>query len=328
MTRVLSRVALLALALLTAPLAVEAQSQGKVYRIGFVTLASSEAIAPHLHALRQGLQQLGYVDGQTVVIEVRAAAGRADRLPDLVAELINLKPDVLMTATTPAGLAAKKATRTIPIVITAVGDPVSVGLVSNLARPDGNLTGMSLSNLAHIGKQLQLLKEAVPHVRRFAFLWNSLNPGNAAALTATQAAAGTLGVDLHPVGIRGPDDLQSALAAGLTGGAGALLVAPDPVTYSLRSAIMQFAAVNRLPVMYNFREEVEAGGLMAYGADLLEHYRRAATHVDKILKGAKPADLPVEQPTKFEFVINLKTAKALGLTIPPAVLARADEVIQ
>jgi putative tryptophan/tyrosine transport system substrate-binding protein len=313
--------------LLGAPLAA-AQPAGKVSRIGFFTAASSEVVDPHVNAMRQGLRELGYVEGRSVVIDVRAAAGRADRLTDLVAELINLKPDILVTATTPAGLTAKRATQTIPIVVTAVGDPVAVGLVSNLARPEGNVTGMSLSNLAHIGKQLQLLKEAVPTVRRFALLWNRLNPGNAAALTATQAAAGALGVDLQPVAIRGPDDLQGALTAVVTGGAGALLIAPDPVTYLLRSSIIRFAALNRLPVMYNFREEVEGGGLMAYGADLLEHYRRAATYVDKILKGAKPADLPVEQPTKFELVINLKTAKALGLTIPPSVLARADEIIE
>jgi putative ABC transport system substrate-binding protein len=200
---------------LAAPLVAGAQPSGKVHRIGCVTAASLEAFAPLVNALRQGLHEFGYVDEQ-IVIEIRAAAGRADRLPELVAELINLKPDVLITATTPAGLAAKKATRTIPIIMTAVGDPVSVGLVSNLARPEGNLTGMSLLNLAHIGKQLQLLKEAVPHVRRFVLLWNSLNPGNALAVTATQAAAGTLGVDLQPAAIRGPDDLQSALAAILT----------------------------------------------------------------------------------------------------------------
>jgi putative tryptophan/tyrosine transport system substrate-binding protein len=316
------------LSLLAAPLAAEAQPAGKVHRIGFVTLASSEAIAPHVNAMRQGLRKLGHVDGQSVVIDVRAASGRADRMPELVAELINLKPDVLVTATTPAALVAKEATRTIPIVMTAVGDPVGVGIVSNLARPEANVTGLSLLNLAHIGKQLQLLKEAAPQVRRFSLLWNSVNPGNAAALTATQAAAAALGVDFQAVAIRGPDDLQSALATVITGRAGALLVAPDPVTYSLKSSIIRFAAANRLPVMYNFREEVEAGGLMAYGADLLEHYRRAATYVDKILKGAKPADLPVEQATKFDFFINIKTAKALGLTIPPAVLARADEVIE
>jgi putative ABC transport system substrate-binding protein len=315
-------------AVIAAPLASEGQQTKKVYRVGFVTPVSSEAVTPLVNAMRQELRKLGYVDGQSLVIDVRVAEGRVDRIPEFVAELINLKPDVLVTGTTPAALAAKKATRTIPIVMTAVGDPVGVGIVSNLARPEGNVTGLSLLNLAHIGKQLQLLKEAVPHVRRFALLWNSLNPGNVDALTATQTAAGALGVDLQPVAIRGPDDFQSALAAVITGRAGALLVAPDPVTYSLRSSIIRFAAANQLPVMYNFREEVEAGGLMAYGADLLEHYRRAATYIDKILKGAKPADLPVEQPTKFEFVINMKTAKALGLTIPPSVLARADEVVQ
>jgi putative ABC transport system substrate-binding protein len=209
--------------------------------------------------MRQELRKLGYVDGQSLVIDVRVAEGRVDRIPEFVAELINLKPDVLVTGTTPAALAAKKATRTIPIVMTAVGDPVGVGIVSNLARPEGNVTGLSLLNLAHIGKQLQLLKEAVPHVRRFALLWNSLNPGNVDALTATQTAAGALGVDLQPVAIRGPDDFQSALAAVITGRAGALLVAPDPVTYSLRSSIIRFAAANQLPVMYNFREEASIG---------------------------------------------------------------------
>ena len=323
----LAAVTMLVIAVVAAPIPGEGQQTTKVYRIGFVTAVSPERAAVFVNALRQGLHELGYADGQ-IVIDVRAAAGRADRLSELVAELIDLKPDVLMTGTTPAGLTAKKATQTIPIVITAAGDPVSVGLVGNLARPGGNLTGLSLLNLAHIGKQLQLLKEAAPNVRRFGFLWNSLNPLNVAGVPATQAAAGALGVDLLPVAIRGPDDLQSALAAVLKGGGAALLVAPDAVTYSLTSSIIQFAAVHRLPVMYNFREEAEAGGLMAYGADLFEHYRRAATYIDKILKGAKPGDLPVEQPTKFEFVVNLKTAKALGLTIPPSVLVRADDVIR
>jgi putative ABC transport system substrate-binding protein len=312
---------------LLAPLVAEAQSPGKVYRVGFVTMVSPERAAVFVNALWQGLHELGYTDRQ-IVIDVRAAGGRPDRLSEFVAELVNLKPDILLTGTTPAGLAAKKATQTIPIVITAAGDPVSVGIVRNLARPEGNLTGLSLLNLAHIGKQLQLLKEAAPDVHRFGFLWNSLNPLNVEGVPATQAAASALGVDLVPVAIRGPDDLPSALAAVLKGGGAALLVAPDAVTYSLTRPIIQFAAVNRLPVMYNFREEAEAGGLMSFGADLLAHYRRAALYIDRILKGAKPADLPVEQPTKFEFVVNLKTAKALGLTIPPSVLARADEVIQ
>ena len=322
----LSAIVALLLAAFVAPLSANAQPAGKVYRIGWL-ISTEPARAPFIEGFRQGLREHGYVEGRNIVIEVRVAEGRVERLPQFAVELIALKPDVLVASSTPGALAAKNATRTIPIVIVGVGDPVGSGLVSSLARPGGNITGVSLVNVEFSGKRLQLLKEIVPHVSRVAFLWNSLNPLNTAILKETEAAAAALGVKLQPLSVRAPEDLQSALAATTRGRAGALVVAPDPMLVSNRRSIIGFAAVNRLPAMYNFREDVEDGGLISYGANLHHTYRRAATFVDKILKGARPADLPVEQPTKLELIINFKAAKALGLTIPQSILIRADEVI-
>ncbi len=325
--RLKSAALIVTLAIFWGPLAADAQPAGKVWRIGWL-IPGDPARLPHLEGFRQGLRDLGYVEGQNLVIDLRAAEGRYERLPRLAAELVSLKPDVVVAWNSPGAAAAKDATRTIPIVIVAVGDPVGTGLVGSLARPGGNITGVSLLNTELTAKGLQLLKEALPKVSRVAFLWNSLNPQSALILKETQSAAAALGVTLQPLDVRGPEDLQSALAATTRERAGALVVVPDQMFFSDRRSIISFAGANRLPTMYFAREFVEAGGLMSYGPNLYENYRRAATYVDKILKGARPGDLPVEQPTKFELVINLKTGKALGLRIPQSLLLRADHVIQ
>ena len=318
----------LALGFLVASLAVDAQQPGKVARIGYLSPGSPTTFTRFDEAFRQGLRELGYVEGQNIVIEYRWAERRDERLPDLAAELVSLKVDVIVAGGTPAPLAAKHATRTIPIVMSTAGDPIGSGLVASLARPGGNVTGLSARSPELGGKRLQLLKEVVPGVSRVAVLWNAANPYAALVVRETEAAARTLGVQVQSLEVRGPDDFENALPAAIRGRAGALIVVGDPLLFSYRMRIADFAARNRLPAAYNLREFAEAGGLMAYGENLADLYRRAATYVDKILKGAKPADLPVEQPTKFELVINLKTAKALRLTIPQSVLIRADEVIQ
>jgi len=320
----------LTLGTLSAPLAVDAQQPGKVWRIGSLGMGHIPVPVsnPIWDAFLQQLRELGYVEGQNIVIEYRSAEGRAERLPDLAAELVNLKVDVIVAGGTPPPLAAKHATRTIPIVMAAAGDPVGSGLVASLARPGGNVTGLSTFTPELAGKRLQLLKEVVPGVSRVAVLWNAANPYAALVTRETEAAARKLGVQVQSLEVRGPDDFEHALPAAIRGRAGALIVVDDPLTFLYRMRIADFAARNRLPAMYGFREYAEAGGLMAFGANLADLYRRAATYVDKILKGAKPADLPVEQPTKFELVINMKIANALGLTIPQSVLVRADEIIQ
>jgi ABC-type uncharacterized transport system substrate-binding protein len=314
---------------LAAPLAAEAQQHsGKVVRIGFLSPVSSTT-APHvLEAFRQGLRDLGYVEGQNTVVEYRWAEGRAEPLPVLAAELVGLKVDVIVASGTLGPLAAKSATKTIPIVMASAGDPVGTGLVASLARPGGNVTGLSTLTPELGGKRLQLVKEVLPGVSRVAVLWNAANPYTVLLVRETEAAARTLGVQTQSLEVRGPDDFENVLPAAISGGAGALIVVDDPLTVSNRMRIANFAARNRLPAMYGFREFAEAGGLMSFGANLADLYRRATVYVDKILKGAKPADLPIEQPIKFDLVINLKTAKALGLTIPPSLLARADQVIE
>jgi putative ABC transport system substrate-binding protein len=316
--------------LLAAPLAAEAQPAGKVYRIGFLSPASPSdpRVQRFLAAFRNGLGELGYVEGQTIAIESRWAAGKYERLPGLAAELVRLKMEVIVTAAVPAIRAAKEATSTIPIIMAVVVDPVATGLVASLARPGGNITGLSLMTPELVGKQLEMLKEVVPKASRVAVLWNPANPGNAPQLRAAEVAARTLGVRLQPLEARGPREIDSAFAAMTKEGASAVVVLVDVVFIDQRTRIADLAATRRLPSVYGLPEYVEAGGLMAYGPSYIANYRRAAVYVDKILKGAKPGDLPIEQPTKFEFVINLKAAKALGLTIPPSLLARADEVIQ
>jgi len=276
----------------------------------------------------QGLRELGYVEGQNIVIERRYSEGRYERLPGLAAELVRLKVDVIVAVGGPPPHAAKDATSTIPIVMTNHGDPVGTGLVASLARPGGNVTGLSTVNPDLVGKQLQLLKEAVPRLSRVAVLSNPTHPLHRLPLREVEVAARSLKVGLQVLEARAPSEFASAFSAATKESAGALIVLGDGMFFGQRTRIAELAAKSRLPMIAAEREYAEAGGLLAYGANFRESFRRAATYVDKILKGAKPGDLPIEQPTKFEFVINLKTTKALGLTIPQSVLLRADEVIQ
>jgi putative tryptophan/tyrosine transport system substrate-binding protein len=319
------------LALGAAPFAAEAQQAAKVARIGY--LATNPASNPHLReAFRQGLRDLGYVEGRNLVIEYRDAEGKVERLPALAAELVALKVDVIVTeGSTLAARVAKEATRTIPIVFAGVGDPVESGLVTSLARPGGNVTGLSSLGPELVGKRLELLKQAVPGVDRVAVLWLPGALGERTdkdMLKEEEAAARALGVRLQFVEARGADEFARAFSDMSSARAGALTVLPSNRFLREHRRLVDLAAENRLPAVYTSREFVDAGGLMSYGANFADLHRRAATYVDKILKGVKPGDLPVEQPTKFELVINLKTAKALGITIPQSVLARADEVIQ
>ncbi len=318
----------LALGILLVPLAAGAQQAGKVYRIGFLG-TSSPATAGHLpQVFVQGLRALGYVEGQNITIEYRWAEGKLERLPDLVADLIRLKVDVIVSSASPAIRAAKQQTSTIPIVMAGATDPVGAGFVASLARPGGNVTGLSMLETELSGKRLELLKETLPNLSRVALLWNPTHPGQALALKDTQEAARALGVTLISMEVRTREDFESVFGAIAKERAGALSVLLNPLTFSHRGQLTALAAKHRLPAMYAIREFVDAGGLMAYGPSFPDSYRRAATYVDKILKGAKPGDLPVEQPTKLELVINIKTAKALGLTIPQSMFIRADEVIQ
>ncbi len=318
----------LALGLLAAPPPAHAQSPGKVPRIGILP-PGPIALRMHLwKAFQEGLRQLGYVEGQNITFVIRSPEEVGKPLADLAAELVSLQVDVIVTAGTLGALAAKNATSTIPIVMAVAGDPVGTGLVASLARPGGNVTGSSQIAPELGGKRLQLLKGVVPQASRVAILWNPTNPAAALVVRETEVAARTLGVQLQPLEIRAPEDIDRAFAAAIRGRASALTVVEDPLVLSHRARIVALAAKSRLPAIYPFREVVEAGGLMSYAANLSDLFRRAATYVDKTLKGAKPADLPVEQPTLFELVINLKTAKALGLTIPRSVLIRADQVIQ
>ncbi len=312
--------------LLAAPLASEAQQPSKVPRVGVIGEASAND--PFLAAFRQGLRQLGYTEGQNIEIEYRYAHGALERAPTLAAELIRLRVDVLVVGGTIAAQSAKAATTTMPIVFALAGDPVGSGLVASLAHPGGNATGMSNLVPELTGKQIELLKAAVPQVSRVTVLYNPVNPVAGPALDGTREAARTLAVELQVLEVRRPNELTRAFLALTAWRAGALLALSDPVFGDELTQLSKLAAKNRLPAMYASRRFVEAGGLLSYGPNLSDNYRRAATYVDKILKGAKPADLPVEQPTKFELVINLKTAKALGLTIPPSLLGRADQVIE
>jgi putative tryptophan/tyrosine transport system substrate-binding protein len=316
--------------IVVAPFTAEAQQAAKIARIGY--LAPNLAASPHTHeAFRQGLRDLGYVEGRNVVIEYRDAEGKFERLHALAAELVALKVDVIVAPNTVGALAAKQATRTLPIVFATAGDPVTSGLVTSLARPGGNVTGLSILAPELVGKCLEQLKQAVPGVSRVAVLWEPGAVGertDRVMLKAAEVAARALGVRLQFVEARGPADFDRAFSDMTRARAGALTVLGSTMFGTERRRLVDLAAKNRLPAVYPWREFVDAGGLMAYGTNVADLYRRAATYVDKILKGAKPADLPVEQPTKFELVINLKTAKALGLTIPQSLLQRADQVIQ
>jgi len=318
----------LALAFFAAPFAAAAQQPAKTPRIGMLRPGSPSDRVEQIEAFRRGLRDLGYVEGQNIAIEFRFAEGREARLPDLAAELVRLKVDVIVANGTVAIRTAKQATATIPIVMATVGDPVRTGLVASLARPGGNITGSTLLGPELGAKRLQLLKEAVPKLSRVALFWNPGNPSNQLQFKDIQLGAKALGVALQSVEIRSPDGFEGAFTAISRERPNALIMTADPLHQLHAGRIIEFAARSRLPAMYQVRENVEAGGLMSYGVNVPDLYRRAATFVDKILKGAKPADLPVEQPTRFELVINLKTAKALGLMIPQSVLLRADEVIQ
>jgi len=313
-------------ALLASPLAVNAQPAGKVYRIGFLGNSTAALEANLVGPFREGLRDLGYVEGRNVQIEYRWAEGKYERFPELVAELVALKVDVLVTAGTPAALAVKRATVTIPLVMVAVGDPVGTGLVASLARPGGSMTGLTSIAPDLEGKRLELLREAVPKLSRVSVIWNPANPFHVTAERQARSAAQALHMKVHSVGVRTAQELDPAFDAIVRERPGAFIVLADRIFLHNRSRIVDFAARQRLPAVYAYRELVEAGGLMSFGPNYADMHRRAATFVDKILKGAKPADLPVEQPTKFELLINLKTAKALGLAISPSLLARADEV--
>jgi putative ABC transport system substrate-binding protein len=312
---------------LIAPLAAEAQAPSKVWRVAVLSGAQPRS-GPPVQALEQRLAELGYVEGRNLLIDFRTAEGQVDRLPALAAELVGRRPDVFVAASTQGVMAAKNATRTIPIVLAAVGDPVGSGIVPSLARPGENITGVSLLNAELSGKGLQLLKEAVPAASRVAVLWNSENRLHREVRAASEAAAATLKVGLRLLDVRGPDDLPKAFDAITRQRADALLVLPDAVTLFHRTQILDFAASRRLPTMYPFSEMVDEGGLMCYGPNLVENYRAAAGYVDQILKGAVAGNLPIAQPTRFDLIINLRTAKTLGLTIPPLLLLRADRVIQ
>jgi len=307
----------------------DAQPRGKIPHVGILLpSAPSTAADANLEAFRQGLRDLGYVEGRNIILEYRWAENREDQYPALVADLIRLKVDIIFTSSTPAVLVAKQATKTIPIVFPVSSDPVSVGIVDSFARPGGNATGLSSMASDLWPKRMELLKEAFPRVSRLAMIWNSSNPGMKLRAKETVASAGPLGVTVQDRGVPDLDGLESMFATLSKDRPDALLTMVDPFTRRHLQRILEFAAKNRLPAMYEDRFFVEAGGLISYGPWIAELFRRSATYVDKILKGAKPADLPVEQPTRFELFINLKTAKELGLTIPPNVLARADRVIK
>ena len=317
--------AALALGLLAAPSTAPAQrAPGKIARIGLLGDVPS-----FLHeAFRQGLRDLGYVEGQNMVIEHRSPEFKYERLPALAAELVRLNVDVIVAASPPATEAARQATRTVPIVFTVSGDPVAEGFVASLARPGGNLTGLATIGPELVGKQLEMLRAVAPKVSRVAILKNPNQPTHARAARQAEDAGRALGIRVQALDARTPSEIEAAFAAMSRRRADGILVLRDAVFRAQRAQITALAAKNRLPAVYGLREEAEAGGLVAYGASVPQLYRRAATYVDKILKGAKPGDLPVEQPTQFELVINLKTAKTLGLTIPPSLLLRADQVIE
>ena len=315
--------------LFAAPLVAAAQPTAKVYRIGFLVTATLTETGHLLKALSEGLRELGYVEGRNVVFERRFAEGRQERLPALAVELVRLKPDILVTGSNPVIAAVKEATATIPVVMAVSRDPVGAKFIASLARPGGNITGLANDTAPEIiGKNLALLKEAVPRISRVTYLWNPVPPGAEASKNALESAARNLGVAFQPVEVRGHAELEGAFAAMVRERANGIVVAQDPVTFGSRSQVVLLAARSRLPAVYGVREFAEAGGLMSYGPNIADQFRRAAMYVDKILKGAKPGDLPIEQPTKFELVINLKTAKALGLTLPPSLLQRADQVIE
>jgi putative tryptophan/tyrosine transport system substrate-binding protein len=328
----MKKAALLSILVAAVQLAVEVMAQPeqstKIPRIGILSSLSPAAVSARMDAFRQGLRELGYVEGKNLVIEYRYAEGKLDRLPALAAELVRLKVDVIVTGGPAVNRSAKESTVTIPIVLSFDNDPVGNGFVASLARPGGNITGLSTFAPEISGKQLELLKEIIPKLSRVAVFGNSIQAGNPQALRETELAAGALGVRLHCLDVRSPKDIETAFREASKGRANAVLVLGNVIVTSQPKQFVELAVKSRLPAIYWSPEFVEAGGLMTYSVSITDLFRRTATYVDKILKGAKPADLPVEQPKKFEFIINLKAAKQIGLTIPPNVLARADRVIK
>jgi putative ABC transport system substrate-binding protein len=313
--------------LLAVAVIAEAQSQGKVAKIGWLAVRPASA-ASVIESFQREFGKLGYVEGKNIVFEYRYAEGKLDRLPALADELVRLKVDVLITPNTPGALAAKNATRTIPIVFLDVTDPVGAGLVDSLVRPGGNVTGFTTIGSVLAGKRLELLKETIPKLSRVALLWNPQDPSSAQTWKESQLPARELGLQLHSIEVSSADRFESAFKEATKARSGALAWISSPLGLSTQNQTVELANKYRLPAIYDRRAVVENGGLMSYGPDRAESFRRAAVFVDKILKGTKPADIPVEQPTKFELVINLKTAKQIGLTIPPNMLARADKVIK
>ena len=309
------------------PLVARAQ-QGRVWLIGMLDTTSAQLNAPNLDAFRQGLRQLGYVEGQNLAIDYRSADGHLDRIPPLASELVRRNVDVIVTRGTPSALAAKNATATIPIVMAAIGEPVETGLVASLARPGGNVTGLSAFVTELVAKRVELLREVTPRIARLALLDNMSNRSVPPQWEETKRAAGALGIEPQLLDVRKPEDLDRAFDAAMAQRAGALVVGNDSVVIASRRRVAELAVKFRLPAIYATREFVDSGGLLSYAAHYPDLYRRAAAYVDKIFKGEKPADLPVEQPTKFEMVISLKAAKAIGLEFPPLLLTRADEVIE
>jgi putative ABC transport system substrate-binding protein len=325
--RVIGLAVMLAVGLALAPGAAGAQPQAKVHRLGFLGGASPAGYAHLVEALRQGLGELGYVEGKNLAVEYRWAEGKYDRLPDLAAELVRLKVDLIITHGVPGSLAAKQATATIPIVMAIVGDVVATGLVTSIARPGGNITGSTFFFPELSAKRVELLKEAVPRAIRMAALANRDNPGARPSLDAIEQIAKSLKVEVQPVRVGGPDDLSDAFSAMVKGRMDGVVVIDDGMLIANAGQVANLATKHRLPTI-GFREYADAGGLLAYAVNFPAIWRRAAVFVDKILKGAKPSELPIEQATRFEFVVNLKTAKALGLTIPQTLLLRADQIIQ
>ena len=310
------------------PFLAQAQQPAKVPRIGFLGNSTAALESNLVGAFREGLRDLGYEEGRNIVIEYRWAEGVYGRFPVLIAELVALKVDAIVTAGTPASVAVKNATTTIPLVMVAVGDPVATGLVASLARPGGNITGLTSMSVEMEGKRLELLREVSPKISHIAVLWNAASPIQVIEEEEVRAAAQVLGMKMLTLGVRTREQIDEALAAIMRERPDALLVLADRLFLHHRTRIMDFAAQEHLPGVHAYRELVEAGGLMSYGPSYADMHRRAATYVDKILKGAKPGDLPVERPTKFELVVNLRAARALGLAIPPAVILRADELIE
>ena len=306
----------------------EAQQLKKVARIGVLAQSNAYFLSTQFEAFQQGLRELGYVEGKSIVIEYRHAEGKLDLLPNLAAELVRLKVDVIVASSTPAVLAAKNATKEIPIVFHTIGDPVASGVVASLARPGGNITGLTMGGAELYGKRLELLKETIPKLSRAAILWNPMSTATELSLKETQAAAKALNLQIQSLEVRSPGNIEPAFDAAARTKTGAIIVTQAPPITTHPKRIVDLAAKRRLPLIYPQRQWPDTGGLMSYGANVDESLRQLATYVDRILKGAKPADLPVERSTKLELVINLKAAKQIGLTIPPNVLARADRVIR